>query len=500
MTSVWRSLLWKEWRESRWKLAIIVAACLLVPAPLAWQGGEEYIGGLAAMVVVFGPLAAMGIGADVAAGEHSRRTIHFLQALPVPMARPAAAKLFWGAVVMIVPSVVAGAMLFVFHESRGGDAASPRGWQALLLVGVTTLTALSFLLWTAAVGVNASDEVRAGAIALIVIAAIWCALVFVGHLSSNTIDGAWPRALRVVASAAPGTPAGAYAVADGTDSSRREYGWPDQFFAKSWPFAAVMVLSHGALAVWFLRRFGRIARPQAAVDAIPAAEAARGWLAPPRRSPLTAIVWKQLRESTSLALTGLAAIIGLVAITAVVIKRLEAGEFVGSVVEATIGCWATLGFAVAVVSGIGVFLDDLRPGLHTFWRSRPINVDQWFAVKLLTGLLATVVPLAVAPLAILLALHVVYGLPAPNEGLTVILSVPAIHACGYLAAVAATALLRSAGAAALATILAGVVVVALAGNYFAGDPVGAILLGAVIALTAVIVAWMAVRNDWGWKG
>ena len=41
----------------------------------------------------------------------------------------------------------------------------------------------------------------------------------------------------------------------------------------------------------------------------------------------------------------------------------------------------SIGLAVAMIVGIGVFLYDVGPGLSSFWRSRPINPNLWFWIK-----------------------------------------------------------------------------------------------------------------------
>ena len=126
--------------------------------------------------------------------------------------------------------------------------------------------------------------------------------------------------------------------------------------------------------------------------------AAPNWLGPPRRSPLTAMIWKQLRESLPLPLLGAATIV-LAAIW-MAAQEWDSPAYGANVFQISYGVWMTMGSFVAIVAGIGAFMDDLRPGLHTFWRSRPISVNQWFAVKFTLSLLTTVVILAVPPLVV----------------------------------------------------------------------------------------------------
>ena len=58
-----------------------------------------------------------------------------------------------------------------------------------------------------------------------------------------------------------------------------------------------------------------------------------------------------------------------------------------------VGAALSVGFFVTIVAGVGVFLEDLKPALHTFWRSRPVNVQLWFWLKFFTGLLITAIAL-----------------------------------------------------------------------------------------------------------
>lgn len=47
---------------------------------------------------------------------------------------------------------------------------------------------------------------------------------------------------------------------------------------------------------------------------------------------------------------------------------------------------AMIAFLAAAVAGVGLFMEDLRPGVHAFWRSRPIPIDHWFWLKYVGGL------------------------------------------------------------------------------------------------------------------
>ena len=150
-----------------------------------------------------------------------------------------------------------------------------------------------------------------------------------------------------------------------------------------WGAPAAAIAVHVTLAGWYVLRFGRVA---SAAGWSPRAARCQStqpdWLPPPRRSMLTAIIWKQTRESGRIVLVGLAAILFVVAWAA-----LASGvDNPVDVLEVFFGAMCYGGFIITLVAGIGVFDRDLSPPLNEFWRSRPIHPDLWYWIKYLTGL------------------------------------------------------------------------------------------------------------------
>jgi hypothetical protein len=174
--------------------------------------------------------------------------------------------------------------------------------------------------------------------------------------------------------------------------------------------------------------------------------------------------------------------------------------------------WMIVGVMVAVVAGVGVFLDDLSPGLNGFWRSRPIQSGQWFIVKYVVGLLVTIVTLAVPLVAVVLYVWVAPDALA-NASIRDNLEVRNFVAIGgfgqvavYNCAIAAIILLRRPIHAAFTAIVAALltwVFPALMTEILAvpgGSQEVVILVFIGYAVVAVfIIAWMAVKHDWGWK-
>lgn len=515
MNSVWKALLWKEWREHRWKLAALAAIVVVTPTLMSLHASENYLSGMVSTLLFAVPLGSMFIGMHAAAGENSQGTMRFLQALPVPLAKPAAAKLLCAAVAVVAPALVAVIVAAVWNVSgQWSSADSVMVWQlgsvwgihdrylAIAMAGAAG--GLSIFLWMAAAGVNRSDEVRAAALGLLSMLVCWAAFEMAVVSSSQVEHGVWtpPRWYEAVMAAAPGGPALGRPLQPYVEPIAPR-GWTTTYFAP----LAVALTAHGALAAWYIGRFGRIApRREPVVDPTRIVTAARAaYLRPPRRSRLGALVWKQTRESAPLALLGS----GVIALAAVASATVRNAEFAGDLAYEIIILWLLVGAFVAVVAGVGAFMDDLRPGLHTFWRSRPIHVNQWFAVKSVLTMILTVAILAIPP--VLLVAFCRDWLGNEREDLIrTMLPMGLMFQAGLFAAAAAVmTLVRQA-------IYSAILAIALAVAYLFAViwiiertvpqwdphtyPVFTAFLFATPTAAALFVAWLAVRKNWGWKG
>jgi hypothetical protein len=197
----------------------------------------------------------------------------------------------------------------------------------------------------------------------------------------------------------------------------------------------------------------------------------------------------------------------IVIVLAIVESRAERSLTVADFTHIASVICVMVGYFVAIVAGVGLFMDDLRPELSTFWRSRPIQYDQWFGIKFSSSALLTVGVLAMGPLLNLgLAIaaewmHGGYELMASRvEEVMYVLWIGIVAQCAaFCVATAAMVLLRRPVLAALATVLVTACLAASAEIFSrsSGTTVGVIV--ALIALTSTSIAWLAVRNDWGWK-
>lgn len=518
MDSVWRSLLCKEWREQRCILALMIAGCILIGllfVAIEWDWRASIAG--PGIVLGFGvPATAIFVGAGIAARERSRGTLGFLQALPTTTKKAAGAKLLAASATVMAPAVLACLVLAVTYLFRVGystfwlpDPELDRFPVELLKMGFAALVsgaaAVSLLVWTAAPGVNHVDELRAGAIGLLTIAVVWGAILATFTMIADNHNGSLPaaaqRGFELVSTAAP---AGIFAGVEMLDDRR----WIAHPWQRSWPLALAFLASHGALAAWYVLRFGRRAKPQAAGESVFDASSTAQWLGAPRRSRTTAIVWKQFRESAPLAAMGGLAVFILSPAVAGMTWSIAKTDYFETWHMTALTTWLMAGVFVAVVAGIGLFYEDLRPGLHTFWRSRPINVDAWYWIKLVTGVTITVGVFAAGPLLSFAALSLtghaaIVDLPSEPYMARIFGGGLLLHSTTLVLAAFAIIVVRQLVMAAMLTFVAGIAIAVPVVAWMQDSPphLGALVaLGVCLLVGISLVACVALRRDWGWGG
>lgn len=509
MNSIAYSFLWKEWREHRWKLALLSAAYVVTIFVAGFAAQDTLFGAASVTFTLIVPLASMFVAMGIAAGEQGRGTIGFLLALPTPMRRAAAAKLAMALVTVIAPPLAAVGATYlcsrvmppaVVEELLRYDLQMYGTWWGLddwYLARALAVAAgsASVLIWMAAAGVNRSDEVRAGAVGLLVVMAAWAVVVLAGARLRH--EGNLPAWWNAVEAASPGgvsTVGNRVRTEDATDW-RRYAG----------EIVATAVAVHLALAAWYILRFGRTppARANPAEQRLPAVEQ-NSYLAPPRRGPVTAIVWKQLRESAPLALLGAGLTIAATAVVGGYQYATSGVDVDGVAIVATVTGWAWVGLFVSLVAGIGLFMDDLQPRLNAFWRSRPIDVDRWFMVKFAVGAVATLAILAAPPLVTLAAARLAGLQMEDHERMMAELrrfapTMLSVQFELFCLAAMAIVLTRQAIYAAMLAIAAAAVAMASGARL---DPLGdrdVLWTAWAAAAAATVLAWTALRRDWGWK-
>lgn len=505
MNTTWMSLVYKEWHEQKWKLVALAVILLAVPTVLTLVNERrEWPGMVFGVLMMYGVLAGLFIGMAVAAGENSHRTMRFLQSLPIPTWQAALVKLAVALVVVIVPLLILSVVMFAVINFASIDVRWIQTYVSrsfnesvevfiVLQFLASILGTSSLLIWVAAVGVNRSDEIRAGAIGFLVCASLWMLFFWVaGHF--NVGDP-----LSFVALLVPAYPGG-LAFLMPTWRSENVEMWVAVLIC-----IPIAVLGHGALLWWYLRRFGRVPVPP---------KHTAGWefsLRRPRqqpglpfRSPWRAILWSQLRQTGPLAMLSAATVL-IVAVAVSYFNRDVRNRTDFAVMLAGIALMA--GWFVTLVTGIGLFLDDLAPGVNTFWRSRPVKVTQWFFVKYFTALVVLLVAFGGLIVLAWWLGGLDFNYHSNRKGWIItgeILTFVWIFVLLYTLAAAGYVLVRQPIYAAILAMGALALCVVLI-NHFDGsnttilDRVVLFVIWASSLPAAVLLAWQAVKRDWGWK-
>lgn len=398
MNSVWFSLVWKEWREHRWKMAAFVAVLLAGVLGCLFAAKVDRAGYFSVVMLSYAPIAAVFLAMGIAAGERSQRTLPLLRAMPLNLPGLTVLKLLMATATFLTPIVIAVLVLLAMvsvGRTLGWDGAervADELWRGPAFIGAAWLEAIvqpslfgvSILCWVAALGVNRESEVRAAAVGLVGVLGLWAAFIATVALvdlcrsdasAKGLYDTSAGRAIiQTVTAAMPG------GVAFVTNM-RSFTGWGVA--------GAACLLMHGALAAWYVFRFGRATNtnpwsPKPTAKGALIAE----WLDKPWSSPLRALVWKQLREGGPIIAAGLACAVGVATFSGFTTwqawqetRHYDMPYLLNEMATTTSAILVGFGYLSGLIAGVGASTSDLQPGLLGFWRSRPIDADKWFWSK-----------------------------------------------------------------------------------------------------------------------
>lgn len=156
-----RHLLWKEWREQRWRLGF---SCLLLLAfALVGLRARAAADELTLAVVCFGAVLLLPLqaAAGLVPADRADGSLATLLALPVRPATVWAAKTLAGAGLCLVPLAVTAAASAAYAGGRELSAAGVLG-----LFARAAAAALSLFAWMFAVTARSPTEARAGLLSL----------------------------------------------------------------------------------------------------------------------------------------------------------------------------------------------------------------------------------------------------------------------------------------------------------------------------------------------
>ena len=173
-----KSLIWKEWRETRWLTIILLAFCLV--AALCWKvlkPGDDHVIGPPIWMVL-----ALFLGARAFAGEKQASTMEFLSAQPLQKAHLWAIKAGWGFGIVIAVVVISSLFDYILMRADPFYSAFyllelPLSWIVLGLLAVYAVALLSSTIvdkTVVALGLN-----------LIIWALVWILIFLIDRLNPH---------------------------------------------------------------------------------------------------------------------------------------------------------------------------------------------------------------------------------------------------------------------------------------------------------------------------
>ena len=155
---MWRSLVWKEWHEQRWRLSFgvfLLGMFTLIGLRTRIMPDEQII--IMGTMMIGGMLFPLMVSMGLVAPERADGTIVRLLALPVPAWKVLAAKGVVGAAVCVAPIVVSTGIAAVIAGDR--EMSREQFWG---MHGIAVVLSLAMFAWLTAASVRQPSEARAG--------------------------------------------------------------------------------------------------------------------------------------------------------------------------------------------------------------------------------------------------------------------------------------------------------------------------------------------------
>jgi hypothetical protein len=154
-------LIWKEWREQRWKIGfgcVVLCAFALIGLRTRAVDDQSILIGTCAMGVLLLPILA---AAGLVPAERDERTMGLLLAMPVAPWKVLAAKTLLGAALCAIPLMAAA--IVSIAVARGREVSVP---ATLAIFGGSIVTALLLFVWMLAFTARSEGEGRAAGLAV----------------------------------------------------------------------------------------------------------------------------------------------------------------------------------------------------------------------------------------------------------------------------------------------------------------------------------------------
>lgn len=173
---MWQALVWKEWREQRWRMGFgvaLLAVYTIIGLRTRILPDEQII---AMTILVGGGIFPLMAAMALIAPERADGTIVRLLTLPVPTWHVLAAKAIVGCAVCAAPVLVSAVLAAVIAGNR------EMAWSELIEIYAMALgVAVSMFTWLTAAGVRQPSEARAGLAGIGMVVA-WILVVMLSSL------------------------------------------------------------------------------------------------------------------------------------------------------------------------------------------------------------------------------------------------------------------------------------------------------------------------------
>ncbi len=182
-----RMLMWKEWREQRWKLALGSLMLVGFTAVALRTRVIPDVGVLAMSFALGGLLLPILVGMDLVAGERESGTLECLLNLPVRPWKVLGVKLAMGVAVCVGPMLAACVVTLLMAGGREQSSS-----LFLRLYASATGFGVCLLLWMTAFGIRQRTEARAAVVGMAVVFAwyAWATAIFASRVVNPVKKGA----------------------------------------------------------------------------------------------------------------------------------------------------------------------------------------------------------------------------------------------------------------------------------------------------------------------
>ncbi len=173
---MWQALVWKEWREQRWRMGFgvaLLAVYTIIGLRTRIMPDEQII---AMTILIGGGIFPLMAAMALVAPERAEGTIVRLLTLPVPTWQVLAAKAIVGVAVCAAPVLVSALLAALIAGDR------EMAWSTMAeIYALATFSSISMFTWLTAAGIRQPSEARAGLAGIGVITA-WVLIMMLSSL------------------------------------------------------------------------------------------------------------------------------------------------------------------------------------------------------------------------------------------------------------------------------------------------------------------------------